>query len=276
VTVAVLIKWAKNRGVNHLQLVLWNYPIALLLTWWFLNPFSVSMDLSVLPWGLYLPLGVLLPSLFLIIALSIQYGGVVKTEVAQRLSLFIPLLAAFFIFGESLALNKLLGLAVGLTAIVCSIGWQKKGGGDNASIQKIIYPGIVFLGMGVIDVFFKKVAQHQELPYTSAMFIIFVLALIVATICLGYLLLLKKQSFDVKSIYWGLILGIFNFGNIMFYMKAHRALPENPSIVFTAMNIGVITIGALAGVLLFKEKLSNLNRIGLALAIVSVLLITYL
>ncbi len=276
VTVAVLIKWAKNRGVNHLQLVLWNYPIALMLTWCFLNPLSVSLDFYSLPWTLYFPLGILLPSLFLIIALSIQYGGVVKTEVAQRLSLFIPLMAAFFIFGESLAVGKLIGMGIGLIAIICSIGWQKKGKGENHSLQTIVYPAIVFLGMGIIDVFFKKVSQHKEVPYSSSMFVIFALALFVAILCLGYLLFVKKQMFDFKSIYWGAVLGIFNFGNIMFYMRAHRALPDNPSIVFTAMNIGVIVVGAIAGVGLFKEKLSNLNRVGLALAIVSVLLITYL
>ncbi|MNT82988.1 hypothetical protein D3C72_2227960 [compost metagenome] len=59
-------------------------------------------------------------------------------------------------------------------------------------------------------------------------------------------------------------------------MKAHRALPENPSVVFTGMNIGVISLGALIGVLFFKERLSLLNYIGIALSIVSVLIIAYL
>jgi drug/metabolite transporter (DMT)-like permease len=59
-------------------------------------------------------------------------------------------------------------------------------------------------------------------------------------------------------------------------MKAHRALPDSPSLVFTGMNIGVIAVGALVGVFLFKEKLSKYNKIGVLLAIISVLLIAFL
>ncbi|WP_293915104.1 MULTISPECIES: EamA family transporter [unclassified Sphingobacterium] len=276
VLVAICIKWAKSRGINHLQLVLWNYPVALLMTWIFLNPEAVKWDNPVLPWNLYLPLGILLPTLFLIIALSIEYSGIVKTEVAQRLSLFIPLTAAFLLFGERIESGKIIGLAVGVVAIICSIGWSKGGQKSEKPTSSIIYPAIVFLGMGCIDVLFKQVAQHKEIPYTASMLIIFALALVVACGCLFYLLFWKKQKFDVQSMFGGLVLGVFNFGNIMFYMKAHRAIPENPSIVFTSMNIGVIAFGALAGIFLFKEKLSILNKAGLCLAVISVLLIAYL
>jgi len=79
----------------------------------------------------------------------------------------------------------------------------------------------------------------------------------------------------VKAVFWGMLLGGFNFANILFYMKAHRALPDNPSIVFTGMNIGVITVGALVGVVVFKEKLSVLNVVGLFLAMVSVAVLAY-
>ena len=57
-------------------------------------------------------------------------------------------------------------------------------------------------------------------------------------------------------------------------MKAHKALPENPSVVFTAMNIGVMSLGAVVGVLVFGEKLSRINKLGVLLAIVAVLIIT--
>ncbi len=71
----------------------------------------------------------------------------------------------------------------------------------------------------------------------------------------------------------GLILGVFNFGNIYFYLKAHQALQTQPSVVFTAINIGVIALGSLVGLLLFKEKLSKLNYAGILLAILAILII---
>jgi uncharacterized membrane protein len=69
------------------------------------------------------------------------------------------------------------------------------------------------------------------------------------------------------------LVGAFNFGNILFYLKAHQAFAENPSTVFAAMNMGVIILGSLLGILVFKEKMSKRNYVGLALALVSIVLI---
>jgi drug/metabolite transporter (DMT)-like permease len=130
--------------------------------------------------------------------------------------------------------------------------------------------------MGIIDIIFKHIAQHPEISYMSSLWIVFTLALGFALLFLCYLLFIRKESFDVKALLFGAILGVFNFGNIVFYMKAHRALPDSPSLVFTGMNIGVIAVGALVGVFLFKEKLSKYNKIGVLLAIISVVLIAFL
>ena len=78
----------------------------------------------------------------------------------------------------------------------------------------------------------------------------------------------------MKNVLWGLALGILNFGNILFYLKAHKALAENPSTVFAGMNMGVIILGSLAGILLFKEKMTKWNYFGIVLAIISIIIIT--
>lgn len=278
VTVAVLLKLAKQDGVETKQVIVWNYPMAVVLTYFILQPEIESMSWTSLPLPLYTALAVLLPGMFVFIALSIRYSGLVKTEVAQRLSLFIPLLASFFLFNERLQGNKLLGIGLGLLAIVCSIGWRKSASITNLPDMRYrnLYPLLVFIGMGIIDILFKQVALHVRIPYVSSMFIIFVMAMLIAFVLLGYFIWIEKQVFSFKAIAYGLILGAFNFCNILFYMKAHRALPENPSIVFTGMNIGVISLGALVGVVFFKERLSGLNYLGIALSIVSVLIIAYL
>jgi multidrug transporter EmrE-like cation transporter len=59
-------------------------------------------------------------------------------------------------------------------------------------------------------------------------------------------------------------------------MHAHRLLKDNPSVVFTTMDVGGIVLGGIVGLVFFKERLSLLNKIGLGLAVVSVLLIYYL
>src|SRR5690606_13367911 len=116
-------------------------------------------------------------------------------------------------------------------------------------------------------------AQHKEVTYTTSVFCIFLIALVISFIYIGSRIYSKKEKFSLASLFWGTGLGVFNFGNILFYMKAHRAIPENPSIVFSAMNIGVIALGALVGLFIFKEKLSLLNKMGILLAIIAILII---
>lgn len=273
VTVSVILKMARRYAVDTTQLIVWNYPVAVLLAWFFLDPPVSGLPWASMPWLVYLGLGLLLPSIFVAIAASIRYTGIVRTEVAQRISLVIPLIASFWLFGESPDALKLIGVAVGLAAIVCSIGWRA--GRNQYGINKKVwlYPLIVFLGLGIVDILFKQIAVVAAVPYSTSLLIVFALAMLLAFAYLGYSLARRGLRFSIHAIFWGIVLGIFNFGNILFYMKAHRAMPDNPSIVFTGMNIGVIVLGAVVGVALFKEKLSRLNKIGLGLAVLSVILI---
>ncbi|MBD1425472.1 DMT family transporter [Sphingobacterium arenae] len=274
VTVSIVIKFAKQRGIHHLHLIVWNYPVAALATLLFLKPKMATVPLSALPWALYLSLAVLLPTIFLCIAYAIQYSGIVKTEIAQRLSLFIPLSAAFFLFHEAIGMSKLIGIAVGIVAILCSIGWKKSD--VTKSNGAWGYAVAVFFGMGIIDILFKKVALYQDVPYAYSMLLVFMLAIVVSFLLLTYRVSIKKERVQFKSVIWGIFLGLFNFGNILFYMKAHQALSNSPSVVFTGMNIGVILLGAIVGIGFFGERLTWLNKIGLILAFISVLIIAYL
>jgi len=83
----------------------------------------------------------------------------------------------------------------------------------------------------------------------------------------------KKVKLNYKNLLFGGLVGLFNFGNILFYLKAHQSFAENPSTVFAGMNLGVILIGSLTGIFIFKEKLSKMNYAGLFLALLAIVLI---
>ncbi len=82
-----------------------------------------------------------------------------------------------------------------------------------------------------------------------------------------------RQRLQARNLGFGLLLGAINFGNILFYVRAHQALPHSPATIFAGMNIGVVCLGALVGVLAFGEKTSTWNRVGLGLAVVAIALI---
>ncbi|MCX2474586.1 DMT family transporter [Pedobacter sp. MC2016-05] len=270
VTVAVLLKLAKRYQINIIQAVTVNYFAALILCYIFFKP-DVAVVNSSAPWSIYLSLAVLLPSVFLLLAASIRNLGIVKTDIAQRLSLFIPILAAYFIFREDFNQLKIIGLLVGFPAIVLTF-LRKTDQKENQG--NWIYPLMVFIGFGVIDVLFKQIALYKLLPYTTSLFVIFCLAFIVSLIIVIVLMISRKIKTQLVNLACGLVLGLFNFGNILFYMKAHKALSSNPSTVFAAMNMGVIVVGSLIGIIIFKEKLTKINYLGIVLALAAVIFIT--
>ncbi|GAA3986183.1 EamA family transporter [Mucilaginibacter dorajii] len=271
-----MLKLAKRYHIDVYQAITWNYSIAILLTWFFFKPSIPSLQGA--PIYNYLALGILFPSLFVIMASSVRVAGIVRTDVAQRLSLFIPIVSAFLIFGEAVNTVKLIGIALAFIAILCSIPWQKSNSrvsSKEAGKGSWIYLLVVFLGFGVIDVLLKQLTKVNNVPFSTAIFIIFILAFALSLIGLLYQVFTKKMRFSWPHIFIGWVLGLFNFGNILFYLKAHKALANNPSSVFSSMNIGVIVVGALIGILIFKEKLSTLNKIGLAVAVLAIVIIYF-
>jgi len=271
VTVAILLKLAKRYQISIIQAVTINYLVALTLCFLFFKP-DVKLITSAGPWPIYIALAILLPSIFLFLAASVKKLGIVKTDIAQRLSLFIPILAAYFIFKEDFNDLKIIGLVIGFVAIVLT--FLRKSNHQEAGKESLFYPIMVFVGFGVIDVLFKQIALYKELPYTTSLFTVFCLSFIVSLLIVITMVISGKIKLQLVNVVCGLILGFFNFGNILFYMKAHKALAENPSTVFAAMNLGVIIAGTLIGVVVFKEKLSKLNYAGIILAIAAVIFIT--
>ena len=160
VTVGVIFKVSRNYTVNIPQIVAWNYFIAIVLCYVSFRPDLKAID-STAPWKIYLLLGFLLPSIFLFLAASIKHMGIVKTDASQRLSLFIPLLAAWFVFREEFNPLKVIGLLVALPALLLILSKP-----NNNSHNKWIYPCFVFFGFGIIDILFKQIALYTSLPYT--------------------------------------------------------------------------------------------------------------
>lgn len=267
VAVSVLLKLARSHNLQIAQSILVNYAVASALTLLLLKPNLAVLAEPSIHWLLLISLGILLPSVFLIMAKAVANAGIALSDAAQRLSLFIPLLMAFLIFAEPLNMSKLAGIALALAALMGLIYRPTKSARKNTKQATWVLIG-VWLGYGVIDVTFKQLAK------TGAAFSASLLASFVLSGCLLLLwLLVRKTKWHPASLAAGIILGLLNFGNIYAYIRAHQTFPENPTLVFTAMNIGVICMGALIGVALFKEKLHRVNVLGIALAVAAIVLL---
>lgn len=268
VSVGILLKITRAHGFSIEQMVAVNYPIATALTLYFLQPDLSQWQQSILPnaW-LFALLGVLLPGVFIIMGYALQHAGIVKTDAAQRLSLFIPVLAAFLLFGEELTSNRLFGLILAFIALFCLL--FKNDHAQNTKSPILLLMG-VWLGYGVIDILFKRLALTGS-AFSGNLLIAFILA---AVVMFAYLFW-RKTRWHWQNLIAGILLGSLNFTNILFYLKAHQAFSSNPTLVFAGMNMGVIVLGTLAGTLLFKEKINRINILGIFLALFSIIILYF-
>lgn len=278
VAVSVLLKILRQKNLDIRQTIVAGYPVAFLLTWLLLKPDMSEMSTLGGAWGIIIALGVLLPAVFVILGRAIEAVGMVATDAAQRLSLIIPIVAAFLLFGEVLTGTRLFGLALGFLALGALIYRPKQVGitnntdslNNSATTATRNHPALhtpiwlfgVWVGYGVIDILFKQVAK-QGAAFPLTLLVSFGLA---GLLLLIYLLITRVR-WQSRALIAGLLLGALNIGNIYAYVRAHQVLSESPSIVFTGMNVGVITIATIIGVGVFKESLNRINMLGLLLAV---------
>lgn len=271
VLVSVLLKLASRGRLDVGQMVAWNYLAASLLTAWLLHPSLDALRQPQAPWGALLGLAVVLPVLFLVLGACVRASGIVRTDVAQRLSLLLSLLAAFTLFGERADGQRVLGLALGLLAVAGIVARPEPAPPADARRGWLLLL-MVWGGFALVDVMLKRIAQTGT-SSVAALQVAFGLAFV---LMLGRQLVLHgrgRSPLHWRNLGAGLLLGLLNFGNIVFYVRAHQALPDSPSVVFAAMNIGVVVLGTLVGVFAFGERTSRWNRLAIVLAIVAIVLI---
>lgn len=269
VGVSVLLKLAAQFRVDTRQAITVNYAVAASMAALLLKPQLAGLAQPSASWALIGALGVLLPSVFLAMAAAVRHAGIVRSDAAQRLSLFIPVIAAFTVFGESPETGKLMGLALALAAMACLVGRYRPGmkgdasdtGGEGAWRWLLA----IWLGYGSIDVLFKQVAKAGT-AFAPALLASFVLA---GVLMLAYLAW-RRVAWDRRSMLGGVVLGLLNFANILFYIRAHQHFANHPTMVFATMNIGVVALGTVVGALAFRERLSARHGLGIALTLVAI------
>ena len=264
VLVSVLLKFAKQKGFDALQMIAWNYAIASVLSYVWFKPDFVHISISETPWWLIGVLGMVLPTIFLCLAKSLQTAGIVRTEIAQRLSVVLSLLAAYFLFQEQFNQLKILGIGLGILAVLCIIFSQTTSSPHDTSLDQkgVMYLLSVWGGYALVDILLKyPTSLGLQFPVTLTLMFFCSFLLSIAY------LLLRKVQWNIRNIYAGFALGVLNFANIALYVKAHILLKDSPAIVFAGMNILVVLFGVIAGLIIFKEKLKVITALGLVLGL---------
>ncbi len=270
VSVSVLLKVARNKNVVIEQAIAFNYITAIVWCYFLLKPDFKGLDFTEFfvqseAQPIFLAMGILLPTAFIFMSKAVEYAGIVRADAAQRLALFLQIIAAVFLFNESLSNLRIVGVVIAFLALFCLLAKPTKEMGNAG--KGMIFLALVWAGYGITGILFKQIAKMGG-AFPTTLFISFVLACVIMFVYL----LLKCTQWTVSSFIGGIILGSLNFFNILFYIKAHQHFSDSPTIVFAGMDLGVICLGALTGALVFKEKISKLNMVGIGLGLTAIVL----
>jgi len=271
----VVFKLIERNGIEKLPVIIVNYFTAAAIGA-ITTPGKISFGYFISqPW---FPLALMLGAFFIIVfysvALSTQLNGISVTSVAFKLSLVIPVTAAWLLYGDEFGILKIAGIVLAIAAIFLT----SKNEESSTKVKGIamFLPAFVFIGSGICDSVFNFI-QHKYLAedsFSNFLVILFLTAGITGSLLFIYGLIMKKNSIKPKAIFAGIILGIPNYGSAYFMILSLEYSGVEASTLWTMNNIGIILLSTVTAAVFFNEKLSKPVIAGICIALVSIALIS--
>lgn len=271
----LLFKFFDNQKINSFHAIVCNYLVASIFG--FSRVDKVSESITNELWFLHaIIIGVLFISMFYVIAYASQKIGPSVASVANKMSVVIPVFFAIILYKDSVSFLKLAGLIVALLGVY----YATRRSSEQLEINKWIALLLIlflFIGNGLLDTYLNFVEKNflNEVDTYSFAAVIFGSAFIIGIIILFYQIIFLKSKVYLKSIIYGVILGIVNYGSIYFLLKSLQLPNVESSVVFPLNNIGIVVSTSIFSFLIFKEKLSFKNVIGISLSVFAIILISF-
>ena len=271
--ISLIFAWFGRLGVRNLPAIVVNYFVCVLCGTLFQGELPLGARTLEAPW---LPLAFALGFLFIggfnLNALCVQRAGVAVTSVVQRISLLISVSFAVAYYREALAGKQLLGIALGIAAVVLTVRFD--GGGTSARRGTWRLPVGVFVVAGAIE----SLLTVAERTYGAGEDVAFSVGLFLWAGVLGLAYALVRPPadgsprFSARDVVGGVALGVPNFFSIHLILVALRGgLPA--ATVFPVLNVATIVLSALLALALFGQRLSPRQWSGVAVAVVAIVLL---
>lgn len=235
-------------------------------------------DFENIPNDWWLPIfiiSLLFISLFYLMAKTAQNLGVSVSSNASKMSMLIPIVLLAILYPEEqLSIFQGAGIVLALLGIY----FTSLKDSSTFSWRSIFWPFVLFIGTGLLD--FILAFANENLLHTAADDSLFTslsfgLAFIWGVLLLTYKKLKDGLKVSKLSIIGGLVLGIVNYGSIFFLLRTYAGNIAQKTSILPVNNMSIIILSTLLSILLFQEKLSKKNVLGLSLSILSIIIIFY-
>ncbi len=276
-SIMIVFKLLDKLKVSSINAIVINYFTASLLG------FIVVGDSGVNPFEaewfrISLIMGFVFVFMFNVIGYSTRIAGMTVTSLTTKLSVVIPVIFSMVVFSEALTIYKVAGMLLALSAIVMIVYKPSDTSDPGMRSREVIWvPVILFFGAGAIDSFIKY-SQEVYVPAEETLSFSATTFMVAAFTSVGFRL---AGRFEKRENKWyrlfpaGIALGIVNFGSLFFLVMALGSDKIASSVVFGINNIGIVLLSVIFGLVVFGEKLSLMNKAGIFIAIISILILFY-
>ena len=136
---------------------------------------------------------------------------------------------------------------------------------------------MIFIGSGLLDTMIKYVEQGYLNDSNKDQYLItaFSTAAVIGVVALLIKIFTGKTRLTYKGVLAGIMIGVPNYFSIWCLLQVLKQYAGNSSAIIPINNMGIVLFSAVMAWLMFKERLSALNWMGILLAVGSIALIAY-
>lgn len=202
-------------------------------------------------------------------------GKITLTVIINNFSMLLPIGVSYYMFNEPLGFMKIIGILLALVSLVLVTAK-----GKNETISKksdnilwLIFMVLVFLSNGFISInqkiYSKTVPKLQVFAFVA---IAYISATIISAVILIVMRLLNNQKISklnskmlISGASAGVIIGVFQC------LNTYAASIIDGAVLYSSYNCATSILSAAVGRVLFKERLSQKQFIGVIIGILSIM-----
>ncbi len=271
--ILILFKIIEKQKISIFPPIVINYIAASALGFSINNTATPIHLHTISPWFMFsIIIGILLIVNFYFIGSSTQKAGIAITTVSAKMSFVLPVIfSLMFDINDSFSLTKAILVLLALISVLLVISPSKYNINKHGSI---IYPVLLFFGLGLLDSLVKYCQYHFiATPESSSLFsaVNFTVAGIIGLTLLLFSQKHKQALKQPKVWLIGITLGVANLGSMYFLINALNTLKFNSSLIFGINNIGIVILSVIIASIFYKERFSKTNWVGLILSLLVLL-----
>lgn len=260
--VSVIMRLSETKIQNNVAMLAVNYVMCSLVA-----AFYVRDGLTDLPGISTVILGTVGGLLYLLSFVLLQHNvranGVVLSSTFMKLGVLVSIGVSVIAFREIPGVLQAVGIALAVAAIVVING---KGKGSAVTSRWGLVVLLVFGGMADA---MSKIFEELGVSGEASWFLLgtFLTALFFCLV----LMVLKKQCPGKWELLFGVLIGVPNYFSSRFFLRCLESVPA--VVAYPVYSVGSILAVSAAGVLLFKERLTGRQWLGIgAIALALILL----